>query len=157
MSQIAFFVILIRSRHLASVLWNPVAPVQEWIDNIINQGPLDKSICQWHLADYVGSQRWREHFPIASLGGDQDFFRPVDLHTHEEGGPSIRQKKLALVLTDVQDGVVPPRVVDERDVDVAGQVLVHLLQAFNQRLLPVAIEVQHFDAQVCQALDKERC
>ena len=91
------------------------------------------------------------------MGGDQDFFWPVYLHADQEGGTSIRQKQLALVLTDVQDGVVSPRVVDERDVDVGGQVLVYLLQTFDQRLLPVAIEVQHFDAQVCQALDKERC
>ena len=69
-----------------------------------------------------------------TLSSEQDFFRPVDLQAEQVGRAALRKEQLALVLADVEDGVVAPRVVDEGNVHVAWQTLVHGFQALDQRV-----------------------
>lgn len=100
---------------------------EDGADHIAEQVSLHYPVCQWqdvHVGALVAGNAVsgcrREHLAVAILGRDQDLFGPVDLETDEEWRPRVRLEELALLFTDVEYGVVAPRVVNEWDVDVTG-------------------------------------
>ena len=95
---------------------------------------------------------------VLTLRGQQDLFGPVDLQADKVGRAALREEKFALVFADVEDGVVTPRVVDEWDVDVAGQALVDDLEILDQSIFLILVLCvrQNSDTQVCQRLNKVR-
>ena len=56
---------------------------------------------------------------VLFLGCEKDFLRTIDFQADEVWCPRLCKEKLAFVRTNVEDGVVAPRVVDEWNVHVA--------------------------------------
>ena len=75
-----------------------------------------------------------------------------DFKANHVGRSTLGEEKARFLDTDVENGAVAPRVVEERDVYVGGQTLIDSLQSFFQVLYLIVLGLEDLISQVCETL-----
>ena len=97
-----------------------------------------RRICCSHRVDFR-RRRCTHGLAVLALRCEQNLFGPVDLEAKEVGSSRLRVEKLALVLADVEHGVVSPRIIDEGNVNVARQLLIDDLETLDQNFFLILV------------------